>query len=706
MALGDHTLTAHYNCADATEEISGNSLTINNGTPISLDGRSALDFGAASGAGSLVSTSDITLGSDFTLSMWFKGMRDPNTNSYSHSTVFNHYNGGSGNQAWDYPMIVLGSGHSSNPTQGKIRFFYNSGTGLQDLTVPDPDGILDYTIYQDDWHMVTATYSSGVMTYYIDGVSVGSITSGQTFTAINTFNGLTAYSNTFARYIDDIRVYGSSALTAADVLELYSSTTISAPVVGSLSTGINTFTEGSDPAEIGTAIPTGDTGIIKDSSELGFFVRSTDAYTVWFKSGGTWSVHQAMTSENLVQNQSYQWGSNTAAYIQTSVPSHTVYVFPRTGAILIDSTPANDENKVDAIVLDSDTSLRIFGSSESTTTTTTSHTISTGSPVTVSDGCDADIVVTEVNSDYTDSLSSKLTAYYKFENNTDDSGVGAGSSLASASAGCAYVAGKSGMGQALHQTSNTAHVALNNPDLVNLGVDHTIAAWIYVPSAQTVSGNPNPFGDIWVFSNVDSTVDWGPLKGVHLGVNHPGYGSGWGMSTNSVKMMSGVGQGQGIYDFAWYVKGTPQDSFPFDEWVHIAYTIHSSDQAAWGSNIKLFINGQLQSTVERTSQPNQNAMLWTEDPDVVLLGGAWEKNRPGMVPYYSGELMYDEIAIWERELSESEIADLYNSGNGVALDTTYATTETVRNDFTVEKNVVVTAPAGTDATNIKVKITK
>ena len=68
--------------------------------------------------------------------------------------------------------------------------------------------------------------------------------------------------------------------------------------------------------------------------------------------------------------------------------------------------------------------------------------------------------------------------------------------------------------------------------------------------------------------------------------------------------------------------------------------------------------------------------------------------------------MYDEIAIWERELSESEITDLYNSGNGVDLDTTYTTTETVRNDFTVEKNVVVTAPAGTDATTIEIKITK
>ncbi len=72
----------------------------------------------------------------------------------------------------------------------------------------------------------------------------------------------------------------------------------------------------------------------------------------------------------------------------------------------------------------------------------------------------------------------------------------------------------------------------------------------------------------------------------------------------------------------------------------------------------------------------------------------------------SGELKYDEIALWKRELSESEISDLYSTNSGVELDLSYGTTEAVRSDFTVEKSVTVTAPAGTDTTNIKVEITK
>ena len=50
----------------------------------------------------------------------------------------------------------------------------------------------------------------------------------------------------------------------------------------------------------------------------------------------------------------------------------------------------------------------------------------------------------------------------------------------------------------------------------------------------------------------------------------------------------------------------------------------------------------------------------------------------------------------------------YSGANvsGVELDLSYGTTEAVRSDFTVEKSVTVTAPAGTDTTNINVEITK
>ena len=64
----------------------------------------------------------------------------------------------------------------------------------------------------------------------------------------------------------------------------------------------------------------------------------------------------------------------------------------------------------------------------------------------------------------------------------------------------------------------------------------------------------------------------------------------------------------------------------------------------------------------------------------------------------------DSFYVWDRPLSVSEIQDLATSGK--ELRTSYATTETVRNDFRVEKAVTVTAPAGTDTTNIKVEITK
>ena len=98
-------------------------------------------------------------------------------------------------------------------------------------------------------------------------------------------------------------------------------------------------------------------------------------------------------------------------------------------------------------------------------------------------------------------------------------------------------------------------------------------------------------------------------------------------------------------------------------------------------------------------------MEWPTNPLTTNLGATWRITHPYPMAT-SGELKYDEIAIWKRELSESEISDLYGSGAGVDLDTSYTTTQSVRNDFTVEKTVTVTAPAGTDTTNIKVEITK
>ena len=98
-------------------------------------------------------------------------------------------------------------------------------------------------------------------------------------------------------------------------------------------------------------------------------------------------------------------------------------------------------------------------------------------------------------------------------------------------------------------------------------------------------------------------------------------------------------------------------------------------------------------------------MEWTADPLNVNLGAALRTSHP-LPMAGSGELKYDEIAIWKRELSEAEITSLYNSGTGQQLDTTYVNSEVVREDFTITTAVTVEAPAGTDDTNITVRITK
>lgn len=471
-----------------------------------------------------------------------------------------------------------------------------------------------------------------------------------------------------------------------------------------LSVGINSFKKGVDTSVFSDQIPSGNDGVLRSVGSSGVFVYSEKPYSIWFKTNGSWSVHQTFSSENLVSGSTFSWGDgSTNVYFQTLESDHIIHVKSCTGAILVDSTPDNGDNSFDAIILDSSTSLKVFGSSTPASTTVSAHSISSPNNLVIDSNCNSNIVITEVNSDYSDSLSSKIAAYYKFEGNANDSSIS--SNNGSASAGCAYVSGKDGLGTAIHQTSDSAHVSLNNPEIMNLGPNYTVAAWVYVPSVQVPVGLENPYNDVSVFCNTDSYGDWTYVAGINLVVAKPGYAGGWSMPSNCLALYSGVGQGNGIYDWAWFAVGTPENSFPYDQWVHIAVTASGTDQPGWGASIKLFINGQSQVLSERSNQPSQNAMEWTSDPLNVNLGAALRSSHP-LPMATSGEIMYDEIAIWKRELSESEVLNLYNSGSGIELDMTYQESEVIRNDFTVEKKIIIAAPQGSPQANIKVYITE
>ena len=455
-----------------------------------------------------------------------------------------------------------------------------------------------------------------------------------------------------------------------------------------LAAGMNKFQKSEDTTIISQNPPVGDVGIAKTSGDTGIFVYSQAAYSIWFKSGGTWTVHQTFTSEDLIPASAFRWAPGaTHVYFQTSELEHSIYVHGRDGALLIDNTPSDGTNEVDALVLDATNSLKIFGTSETVTTITTG-TVSSEETMAVSHACPANITVTELVSGYSDSLSSNLAGYYKFNNETDDSGPGGYSGTLYDSGNATYPAGK--IGDCLSCESNASYVGLNNPDLLDLGSSYTISAWVYSPSTRTYDGSAQAQlnGLRPVFSNMNSVADY--ITGLFMNIGPGGWSTVAAFPNNNLQTWFAIGS-------YWLVFGTPQDSMPLDQWVHVAMTVTGADTASW--TVKFYINGQNQTVTQNAAAVA--AQPWGSDSSKVNIGAATSQQYPSSI---AGEQKYDEVAIWKRELTQAEITSLYNSGNGSELDLTYQTTETVRNDFTATKTFTVTAPAGIDPMNIKVTI--
>ena len=118
-----------------------------------------------------------------------------------------------------------------------------------------------------------------------------------------------------------------------------------------LLTDNTTYKEGQDTTVISSTAPTGAVGFEKDTGQTGFFVYSESPYTLWLKnSSGVWSSHQTFTAGNLLVSSTFAWGEYEAAYLQTAVSDHVAYVYPRTGAILIDGDTSDGVNQADTLL--------------------------------------------------------------------------------------------------------------------------------------------------------------------------------------------------------------------------------------------------------------------------------------------------------------------------------------------------------------------
>ena len=96
-------------------------------------------------------------------------------------------------------------------------------------------------------------------------------------------------------------------------------------------------------------------------------------------------------------------------------------------------------------------------------------------------------------------------------------------------------------------------------------------------------------------------------------------------------------------------------------WYHICVTVDNSDGTP---DVKMYINGDLQTSVVNT---NENPTELNSNSMPLQVG----RMRSSLDRFFNGKI--DEVGIWSRALTSTEITELYNSNNGLAYPFSAAT---------------------------------
>lgn len=220
--------------------------------------------------------------------------------------------------------------------------------------------------------------------------------------------------------------------------------------------------------------------------------------------------------------------------------------------------------------------------------------------------------VYKAESDALASLTTSLYAVYKGESNANDS---LGNYNGTPYGGLTYTAGKSGNAFTFNGTD--AYVSLPVNTLSSL-TDFSISFWYNpssLPAGSALVGNYTWIGGI----------DRGYLIYLNYGTL---YFRLWGSST---------------------VDLVASGTFSTNTWYHVVLTRKESTRS------KLYINGSLNASNTSTVNPNYTTTNYNSL-------GASQYNATNKEYYCNGKM--DEVNIWNKELTSTEITDLYNSGNG------------------------------------------
>lgn len=214
-------------------------------------------------------------------------------------------------------------------------------------------------------------------------------------------------------------------------------------------------------------------------------------------------------------------------------------------------------------------------------------------------------------------LGTGLYAVYKAESNANNS---LGTYNGTAQGGLTYTAGKSGNAFTFNGTN--AFVSLPNGSLSSLGTSFSFSLWV------------NPTAISGIASMINTYTSTGGNKGFYTR-----YTSGGGVETYAFNS-----SGTAIINGAGTLGGTISAGV----WQMITITLD-------GSNIRTYKNGYLENT---TGYSGVIAFDTTTYPSIGCLHYA-----PLTYAYFvNGKI--DEVNIWNRALTSTEITDLYNSGTG------------------------------------------
>jgi hypothetical protein len=225
-------------------------------------------------------------------------------------------------------------------------------------------------------------------------------------------------------------------------------------------------------------------------------------------------------------------------------------------------------------------------------------------------------------------LNSSVYAAYNGESNANDS---FGTNNGTAQGGLTYGTGK--IGNAFQFNGSNSYVSLPNNSFNSLTNDFSVSGWLYMPANTSDSY-------CVLLSNVSNDYTTG---------------KGWNVFTYGNNIYFDVFY-SGVYQYpnSAYVRLQVNNTLTNNTWNHIVIARKNSTSS------KIYINGSLIGSNTSTQNPATPTAAIT--PTIGVLSSVGVGNPQSS--YAPNGTKIDAVNVWNKELTQSEITELYNSGNG------------------------------------------